>query len=67
MKAFISLLQKVPLDCMSDQPISLLNVDFKLLSKMLTLQLESARPSIICTFKIVVVLKVAILSAYTSS
>lgn len=49
-QASISLLlknDKDPLACSSYRPISLLNVDFKLLSKLLTLRLKTVLPSII--------------------
>lgn len=39
--------EKVPVDCTSFHPISLLNVDFKLLSKTLALRLERVLPTII--------------------
>ena len=49
-QASISLIlkkNKDPLHCTSYRPISLLNVDFKLLSKLLAVHLESTLPSII--------------------
>jgi hypothetical protein len=49
-QASISLIlkkNKVPLSCASCHPISLLNVDFLLLSKLLTLRLEAVTPIIL--------------------
>lgn len=49
-QASISLIlkkNKDPLECSSYQPVSFLNVDFKLLSKLLSMQLETILPSVI--------------------
>uniref|UniRef100_A0A673FPW0 Reverse transcriptase domain-containing protein n=1 Tax=Sinocyclocheilus rhinocerous TaxID=307959 RepID=A0A673FPW0_9TELE len=49
-QASISLIlkkNKDPLECSSYRPVSLLNVDFKLLSKLLSMRLESMLPSVI--------------------
>lgn len=49
-QATVSLLlkpEKNPSDCASYRPISLLNVDFEILSKMLAIRLEQHLPSLI--------------------